>query len=75
MMAPELHASCSAAARAREGGAWARWRAPADQAACKVRLCRTVAAALGFIVIAAGLEVDGSSQVYHTTNTAIIRGE
>jgi hypothetical protein len=41
----------------------------------KVRLCRTGAAALGLIVIAACLKVDGSSQVYHTTNTAIIRGE
>jgi hypothetical protein len=35
----------------------------------------TGAAALGLIVIAACLEVDGSSQVYHTTNSAIIRGE
>jgi hypothetical protein len=41
----------------------------------KVRLCRTGVAALGLIVIAACLEVDGSSQIYHTTNTAIIRGE
>jgi hypothetical protein len=41
----------------------------------KVHLCRTGAAALGLIVIAACLEVDGSSQVYNTTNTAIIRGE
>jgi hypothetical protein len=41
----------------------------------KVRLCQTGAAAQGLIVIAACLEVDGSSQVYHTANMAMIWGE
>jgi hypothetical protein len=56
------------------GPGFESWRVKTSCKA-KVRLCRIGVAALGLIVIAACLEVNGSSQFYPTTNTAIIRGE